>query len=381
MKAKKKMSDQAVEPKQVTYWDYLQLDRLLDLQGGLEGDEEKLSEDEMHFIIVHQVFELWFKQITRELYLARDKMAAPRVDEDKIPFVVHHIKRVNIILGLAAKHFDVMETLTPQDFLVFRSKLGTASGFQSFQMREIELLLGLELTERKAYKHGDPVGALLKAAKKTAMAGEITAALNKAKKGQSVRDAVHAWLYRTPIQGSSPGKPGDEKAVQGFLHEYLAAVKGQNEGQIKQLLENGAGSDEAVIRQRFASAVRQMEQFLFAEDVGKNEQRRVKRIRAGVLFIESYRDLPLLSWPRLLLDTIVEMEELFTTFRFRHARMVERIIGRRVGTGGSPGVDYLDTTTKYRVFKELWAVRTLLLPKEALPKLRKPEIYGYKLDI
>ena len=69
-----------------TYWDYLKLEELLGLQGGLEGDESQLMPDELHFIIVHQVFELWFKLVLRELRLARDHLAAPRVAEEEIPY-------------------------------------------------------------------------------------------------------------------------------------------------------------------------------------------------------------------------------------------------------------------------------------------------------
>jgi tryptophan 2,3-dioxygenase len=71
------------------------------------------------------------------------------------------------------------------------------------------------------------------------------------------------------------------------------------------------------------------------------------------------------------------MEEMFVLWRTRHARMVERIIGRRQGTGGSPGVEYLDQTLQYRIFTDLWSVRTLLLPREALPALRNPAFYGF----
>jgi tryptophan 2,3-dioxygenase len=107
------------------------------------------------------------------------------------------------------------------------------------------------------------------------------------------------------------------------------------------------------------------------------EDRSMRRARAGLVFIESYRDLPLLAWPRLLLDAVVELEEQLLLFRNRHARMVERTIGRRVGTGGSSGVDYLDRTAAYRIFPELWAVRTALLPKNLLPPLRNADRYGF----
>jgi tryptophan 2,3-dioxygenase len=106
---------------------------------------------------------------------------------------------------------------------------------------------------------------------------------------------------------------------------------------------------------------------------GKEE----RRARAALVFIESYRHLPLLAWPRLLLDTVVELEEQMVLFRHRHARMVERTIGRRVGSGGSSGVEYLDQTTAYRIFPELWNVRTCLLPRERLPELSGEDRYRF----
>ena len=91
-----------------TYWDYLKLDRLLELQGGLEEDEALLQPDELHFIVVHQVYELWFKLILSELRLARLHLAAPRVPEDSVPFVVHHLRRVNEILRLTVEQFRII---------------------------------------------------------------------------------------------------------------------------------------------------------------------------------------------------------------------------------------------------------------------------------
>lgn len=361
-----------------TYWGYLKLDQLLALQGGLEDDDRLLSEDEVHFIVVHQAFELWFKLILRELRLARDKMAAPWVQEETIPYVVHHLRRINEILRLAAEQFRVVETLTPQDFLAFRTKLGTASGFQSFQMREIEAVLGLSAEQRAAQGHADPLTSVQAAARHTPSAAAVLDRIQKARQEQSLRHALHAWLYRTPIQGSHPYDPGDDETVQAFLRAYLEGMQQQQTAQMTPLLADG-GNQEAV-RQQFAAGTRMAEEFLCAEDVPAPDRARVRRVRAGVLFIESYRDLPLLAWPRLLIDTVVEMEELFVLWRSRHARMVERIIGRRVGTGGSSGVDYLDETARYRIFPELWAVRTLLLPKSVLPPLQNPEAYSFATE-
>jgi tryptophan 2,3-dioxygenase len=87
----------------------------------------------------------------------------------------------------------------------------------------------------------------------------------------------------------------------------------------------------------------------------------------------------LLSWPGEILDSVLEAEQAMLVFRQRHARMVERVIGRRVGTGGSAGVEYLDSTAlRYRVFKEVWRTRTMLLDPELAPRARNPAFYGLR---
>ncbi len=357
-----------------SYWDYLRLPELLNLQGGLENDEAQLGPDELHFIVVHQAFELWFKLTLSELRLARDHLAAEHVPEQHIPHVVHHVGRANTILALCADQFGVMETLTPQDFLAFRDKLIPSSGFQSFQMREIELLMGLAEEQRSDSGFGDPLAAIRKMGQGSPAGEYAIARLEGAEAELSLRDALHAWLHRTPIQGSAPGDPGDSEVVAQFVEGYLAAMEARFATQVERLV--GAGvMEQAAADAKFGRTLQLAREFLEAADCDDAPRRR--RIRAAIVFIESYRELPLLAWPRLLLDTVVEMEERLVLFRSRHARMVERIIGRRVGTGGSAGVDYLDKTTKYRVFKELWAVRTILLPREALPVLRDAEAYGF----
>ena len=128
----------------MTYGNYLQLDELLSLQSGPEGHKPTPSNHEMHFIVVHQAFELWFKQINRELEEALNLMNVPEVDEKQIPVIVSHLERCSEIFRLLASQWKVMETLSPQDFLAFRDRLGTSSGFESWQMRTLEMLLGLE---------------------------------------------------------------------------------------------------------------------------------------------------------------------------------------------------------------------------------------------
>jgi tryptophan 2,3-dioxygenase len=357
------------------YADYLHIQELLGLQGGLEQDETELIPDELLFIVVHQALELWFKIIIRELRLARNQLCVEEVPEESVPHVVHHLRRVNRIFELAIEHFKVMETLTPQDFLGFREKISPASGFQSHQMREMEILLGLDASRRLKYGKIDPVEHLKDLAKKSKGGQAAWASIQSVLEETTLQDALRDWLYRTPIHGSQPGDDGDQDAVDLFIERYLVQFNALMDRQCARLLKDlpDAGDVEARFEQSKVSA----KAYLQASEVEADQQFRTRRIRAGLLFIEAYRTLPLLAWPRMLVDTVVELEQLMLIWRNRHARMVERMIGRRVGTGGSSGVDYLDRTTSIRIFTDLWAVRTVLLPADVLPKLEKPEFYGF----
>jgi len=329
---------------------------------------------------VHQAFELWFKLCLSELRLARDHLSAPRVPEERIPYVVHHLRRVTAILEHAVDQFRVMETLTPQDFLSFRDKLIPSSGFQSFQLREIEIVLGLEDSQRLRYAGTDPLEHIRKLSQGSDAGKLAWAHVERARNETTLRSALREWLYRTPVQGSGPGDAADSAVVVRFLAGYFAALQAENRNKEQRLiaaLVPSLGTEPDSIRRQLGEGEERARQFLMAEDIAEPERDRVRRVRAGVLFIESYRELPLLAWPRLLIDSVVELEEQLVLWRTRHARMVERIIGRRIGTGGSSGVDYLDQTARYRIFDELWAVRTILLPKDALPPLEHPEVYGF----
>jgi tryptophan 2,3-dioxygenase len=185
----------------------------------------------------------------------------------------------------------------------------------------------------------------------------------------SIKQCLEKWLARTPINGSIPSDEGDFEVVDRFIDGHIEAMKEHVESVISHIVEIGHG-EESQVRTRLESSIVQAEKFLRPEGV-------VNRSRAGLLFIESYRDLPLLSWPRILIDSIVELEQSMLLFRNSHARMVERMIGRRMGTGGSSGVDYLDMTLKYRIFVDLWAVRTILVKADKLPKVENPEYYGF----
>mgnify|MGYP006262656735 FL=1 len=132
----------------MTYGNYLQLEELLKLQSGPDGHSPAPSNHEMHFIVTHHAFELWFKQINRELEEALELMNVEEVDEKQIPVIVSRLERCAEIFRLLASQWKVMETLSPQDFLAFRDRLGTSSGFESWQLRTLEMLLGLESEQR-----------------------------------------------------------------------------------------------------------------------------------------------------------------------------------------------------------------------------------------
>jgi tryptophan 2,3-dioxygenase len=360
----------------LSYWDYLRLDQLLGLQAGVEASSDDVTADELHFIIVHQAYELWFKLTLRELRLARDHMGADRVPEETIPHVVHHLRRVNTILELCVSQMKVVETLAPQDFLAFRDKLIPASGFQSFQMRELEIVMGLADAQRVTLGEKRPLQAIEKLAASSPTGASAWGRIADAREEQSFLLALQTWLYRTPIRGSTPDDPADAGVVERFLEDYLTSSADAAKASRARLVA-AAIADIDRVDERFAAAAAANRAFLFADDIEEAERPRIRRVRAASLFIESYRHLPLLAWPRLLLDLVLEMEQQLVLFRHRHARMVERVIGRRVGTGGSSGVDYLDATVQYRVFKDLWAVRTMLLQPDALPALPDEAAYGF----
>ena len=349
-----------------TYGGYLGLHKLLSLQ----REEEGVSNDEMHFIVTHQTFELWFKQVIRELREVRDILDTEHVPEAQVPKAVEHLGRVTEIFRLLASQWKVMETLTPQGFLAFRDGLGTASGFESYQMREMEILLGLEHVGRVSDM--DPLGHFRKLASRSEADAAALVHLEAALEETTLAAALTTWLSRTPIMGSFYGSNGDTDAVEAYVDAHLTAYTNIGETASARMEAQGVDNMDAV-KARFAAASQGAIDFLKPDG-------EVNRARAGLLFIESYRELPLLAWPRVLVDAVVELEESMVLFRTHHARMVERIIGRRVGTGGSSGVDYLDATTKYRIFGDLWGVRTILLKPELRPTLQNGEIYGFAGD-
>ena len=364
--------------KPTPYWDYIRVDTLLSLQSGIGASEAELTGDEVMFITVHQIDELWFKLILREMVAVRTLFARAPVPEQALASAVRGIRRMETILHQLAAHFALMETMTTRDYLAFRDKLTGASGFQSAQMREIEIVMGLPELERVPLGHE---GSYLTALKEHD--GTESPALKRVRARladrPTLRGAVLEWVHRTPIQGSTPAEPGDAAKVRAFAEAYLATHRAAVERGLEAAsAQSLTKADTKRLEERAAHEIASARAYLLGEDEPEEVCARASRIRCALVFIESYRELPLLAWPREVIDGLTSFEQAFVIFRQRHARMVERMIGRRTGTGGSAGVDYLDTTAlRYRVFRELWAARTILVRAQDLPPLESPELYGF----
>lgn len=351
----------------MTYSGYLRLDELLQLQAGPEGHQPSPSSDEVHFIITHQSFELWFKQVRMELDVVHEYLSQDSVKEKHLPQMVHHLERIIEIFRLLANQWKVMETLSPQGFLAFRDRLGTSSGFESWQMRAMEIRLGLKQQSRVSDM--DPMAHMRKLHSEGKINDEGFETLQRVSNEPTLEALISQWLSRTPINGSVPSNDGDQKVIDEYVDEHLATMASHADQVIEHMVSIGHGSAET-LKPRMDANLASARDFLKPRGI-------TNRARAGLLFIESYPELPLLSWPRRLIDTIVQLEQSMLLFRHAHARMVERMIGRRMGTGGSSGVDYLDKTATYRIFTDLWAVRTVLLPRQSLGDIVQSDYYGF----
>jgi len=354
------------------YWEYIRVEELLALQGGLEDRESDLENDEVLFITVHQIFELWFKLVLRELTVARDLLKRP-LEEEELSGVVAGARRATCVLQHAVSHFEVVETLPTDGYLRFRDKLMPASGFQSAQMRQIEILLGLDEGERIPL---GTEGSFMQALR--SHDGGASSALRRVEAQRadrpSLKEALYDWLWRTPIDGLGPDDEGADDALQAFVDDYTAAHRGEVDRSERLALERTYSDEEAAkLRARYDG-----ERQALVDHLAAGGDPRARRIRTALLFILGHAQEPLLSWPNALLEAVTALEQAFVIFRQRHARMVERVIGRRVGTGGSSGVDYLDQTAlRYRVFTDLWAARTYQIRPEAMPKLTRPDFYRF----
>jgi aminocarboxymuconate-semialdehyde decarboxylase len=271
----------APEPEQLTYSSYLKVPELLELQ---QPKSSPVHHDELLFIIVHQTYELWFKELLHDLDAVvanlRRAGAAPQ-SHDEVYEAARLLRRCTEITRVLVEQFTILETMLPTHFLAFRGLLEPASGFQSEQFREIEFLCGLKDEKMLRYHRPTP---------------EAYASLKRRLEEPSLRDVFFGAL--------------------------------QAMGKLPALSNNATEKERFEARARAVHALYQNERH--------------------------HRD-----WIDVC-ERLTEFDELVVSWRLRHIQLVERIIGVRMGTGGSAGSSYLKLTLDKKFFPELWEARTLL---------------------
>ena len=340
------------------YPDYLNLDALLSTQRLESTRNGETVHDEMLFIIVHQAYELWFKQIIWELDSILDTFDQERVPEQEMGTAVARLRRISKIQDLLIQQIAVLETMTPLDFLDFRDHLFPASGFQSAQFRIVENKLGLRRQDRLLLT-GDEYTVRFDAEDKRIV---------EATEGdRSLFDLVERWLERTPFLDQ--GDFSFWKAYREAVHSRIGADR--------VVVENNPNltDEERKTQLREFDQVEAQYQALFDSDKHDLERaagriRLSQRAFQAAVFITLYRDQPALQEPHRLLELLMDIDEGFTTWRYRHAQMALRMIGRRVGTGGSAGAKYLEKSAeRSRVFEDLLNLSTFLVPRADRPEL------------
>ncbi len=327
----------------VYYSEYLQLDKILNAQQ-LESDrtDREHAHDEMLFIIIHQSYELWFKQVLYEVGTVLDVMGQPDI-KDSSPdlFIVNHrLKRVNIIFHTLIGKIDILETMTPLDFLDFRNMLRPASGFQSIQFKLLEGLLGLRMENRHMQEYYI-----------SQLKPEDVEIIRAVEKKKPLIDLINDWLERMPFFDEKSFWPGwDGNSLHDFWKKYLEQYN------------NSLQPAEKANYNRFEEMVLGNEK--------KPGQNLSPKARRAALFIMLYRDYPLLQLPFNLINNLMELDENISTWRYRHIHMVHRMIGNRTGTGGSTGKDYLTgALNKHYIFAEFAELTSFLIERRNLPQL------------
>jgi tryptophan 2,3-dioxygenase len=338
------------------YSDYLQLGRLLDCQQLESVRQGKPAHDEMLFIVVHQAFELWFKQILWELEPILDCLARDLLPDREISQVVARLQRITTIQRLLLDQIDVLETMTPLDFLDFRDMLIPASGLQSVQFRMIENRLGLR---RRLKIRGQAYDRV--------MSPEHQEQLRRSEQEPSLFDAVERWLERTPFLAV-----GDFR----FWDAYRAAAE-RLFGCERAIIESHQTLDDEARAAQLIHCDKVAQTFgaLFDEEryrrlLVEGTHRLSQRSFLAALLINLYRDEPALQLPFRFLTELVHIDEGFTVWRYRHALLARRMIGAKIGTGGTSGHAYLEAAARtHRVFGDLLDLPTYFLPRTELPPL------------
>ncbi len=346
------------KPGSIYYREYLHLDKILDAQE-LESEKHgRPAHDEMLFIITHQTYELWFKQIVHELEAIIEILDDPVVEDKKIGRVLHMLARITKVQRILIEQIEVIETITPLDFLEFRDLLVPASGFQSIMFKKIEILMGIRQENRIA---ADCEFF------RTRLSYSDQELLQDVEERINLLELVDRWLTRGPFdrfEGFTFWKIYRD-AVERMMKSDEEIIRGnrtltdrEKESQLEDLQKT---------RERFESL---LDKDKFECRRAQGEFRLSHSALLAALFIHLYRDEPMLYTAFRLLTLLADVDGLFTQWRQRHMVMVQRMLGTKIGTGGSSGQDYLSATTNQnRVFLDLFNISSFLIPRTDLPPL------------
>lgn len=317
----------------VHYSDYLQLEKILNAQ---QPESDRLgipAHDEMLFIVIHQAYELWFRQLLFEVDSVTGIFGKPALNDNspELQTIVHRLSRCVTILKVLVHQIDIMETMNPMDFQDFRDLLRPASGFQSVQFKLLEARLGL----RYEHRYGQQYYL-------SQLRQEEIDRVKAAEAAPSLLELLNAWLERMPILGQA--------AADLFWADYRARYQSS-------LADAEKGNMEAFDR------------IFGGNSIDSTRSLSPAACRAA-LFIMLYRGYPLLQLPFQVLHQLLEIDEQLSTWRYRHMSMVHRTIGTRIGTGGSTGRDYLASALeKHHLFREIAALTSFLIQRKRLPEL------------
>jgi len=341
-----------------SYPEYLQLEKLLSCQNLESVGAGRPAHDEMLFIIIHQLYELWFKQILHDLDSVMKIFSEKELDDSKLGICSQRLERITKIQSLMIAQIEVLETMTPMDFLDFRDLLFPASGFQSFQFRLVENKLGLKRSQRLPYD-GNPYVARLSA--------EEAVLAQQSENQPTLFQHLQSWLERTPFVQTPHFKFWDayRVAVDEMLNNDEATIK-----------NNAHLNDQAKIKQLDnLKSIRESFELLLNEEKFPKLKEKLQwslsfKATSASLFIFLYRDEPALQLPFKLLTLVTSIDENFTAWRQRHTQMAMRMIGTKIGTGGSSGAEYLQASTlQHKVFQDFSRLSTFLIPRRSLPEL------------
>jgi tryptophan 2,3-dioxygenase len=319
------------------YSDYLQLEKILGAQAPESDRQGQPAHDEMLFIVIHQAYELWFRQLLFETDSVIDILGRPTLNDNspELQTIVHRLSRCATILKVLVHQIDIMETMTPMDFLDFRDKLRPASGFQSWQFKLLEARLGLK------YEHRYGQAYYLSQLRQP----EIDR-IRAAEREPSLLQLLNGWLERMPFLTGDNANVFWEDYRRRYQESLNEAEKG-NLAYFDAVLGGPGGAEDRSLSPEASRAA---------------------------VFIMLYRGYPLLQLPFQMLHQLLEIDEQLSTWRFRHMSMVHRMIGTRTGTGGSTGKDYLGAALqRHHLFKEIAALTSFLIERRRLPAL-SPEM-------